>query len=853
MVSSSRLPPDGRTASSAREPAAPVRSGWNVHKFGGSSLADADCFRRVADILLGEGVPRQAVVVSAMAKTTDALLALVTAAEQSAADVPVRLDAIATRYRTTVTELLGEQKAAHDLLAAFAADLANLGDLLRAISLIRQASDRGRELISGYGELWSSKLLTACLADRVKRSGEARATHWIDARQLIVIQHGDMGPAVQWDESRERAARLFGPDMAGTAVITGFIAVERDGLQTTLGRNGSDFSASIVGALLGADKITIWTDVDGVMSADPNRVPEAAIIHALSYSEAMELAYFGAKVIHPQTMAPAVQRGIPIWIRNTFNPSAPGSLIGPESGSTQPIKGITVVDDVALLNIEGAGMIGVPGTADRLFGALREAGISVILISQASSEHSICIGVPSRMAVNAEQVIQRAFAAELRQGLVHSVTVKNPCSVIAVVGDGMAGMPGIAGRFLGTLGSAGINVKAIAQGSSERNISAVIARQDSTRALRAVHSGFYLSAETISIGLIGPGNVGQVLLKQMAAELPRLKSQCNLDLRVRAIASSTRMLLHDRAINLATWREDFEARSVPLDWGRFTSHVHAEHLPHAAVVDCSASEDIAGRYLEWLGGGVHVVTPNKKAPSGPLEVHDQLQDVRRKSHTRFLYETTVGAALPIIGTLRDLRETGDEIRSIEGIFSGTLAYLFNVFDGSRPFSTIVREARDAGYTEPDPRDDLSGMDVARKVIILGREMGMRLELRDIAVESLIPDGLEGGSAEEFLAALPAHDGAMAKRLAEANAADRVLRYVGRVDRRTATASVRLESLPRDHAFAHINLTDNIVRYASARYSENPLVVQGPGAGPAVTAAGVFADILRLATYLGASL
>jgi aspartokinase/homoserine dehydrogenase 1 len=827
--------------------------GWHVHKFGGTSLGDADCFRRVADILLDESAGRQAVVVSAMAKTTDALLGLVAAAEQSASDVGARIDAIATRYKLTVAALVKQRQAADELLKTFMADLSDVRDVLRAITLVRQAGDRSRDLIAGYGELWSSRLLAAYLAERARAFAGGRPVHWVDARNLIVIERGEMGPAVLWDESRANARKIFGESTFGIVVVTGFIARERNGLPTTLGRNGSDFSASIVGALLEAEKITIWTDVDGVMSADPNRVPEAAIISALSYSEAMELAYFGAKVIHPQTMSPAVDRSIPIWIRNTFNTDAPGSLIGPNSDSSQPIKGVTAVDDVALVNIEGAGMIGVPGTADRLFGALREASISVILISQASSEHSICIGVPSRMAVEAERVVQRAFAVELKQGLIQSVTVKNPCSVIAVVGDGMAGMPGVAGRFLGTLGTAGINVRAIAQGSSERNISAVIARQDSTRALRAVHSGFYLSAETISIGIIGPGNVGQVLLRQMATQLPRLKSQFNLDLRVRAIAGSSRMLLSDRAIDLSTWRQDFEKQSVPLDWAVFTNHVHAEHLPHAVVVDCSASEEVAGRYVEWLGGGVHVVTPNKKAPSGPLATWDQLQEVRRRNNTRFLYETTVGAALPIIGTLRDLRETGDEIRSIEGIFSGTLAYLFNVFDGTRPFSTIVREARQAGYTEPDPRDDLSGLDVARKLIILSREMGMRLEMRDLVVESLIPAGLEAGTAEDFLGGLPAHDAALAERWSRAEAAGEVLRYVARLDRGTGSATVRLESLPRRHPFANINLTDNIVRYASARYSENPLVVQGPGAGPAVTAAGVFADILRLATYLGAPL
>ncbi len=830
-----------------------TQSAWHVHKFGGTSLGDADCFRRVADILLADPAPRQAVVVSAMAKTTDALLGLVAAAEQSAPDLASRMDAIATRYRGTVTSLLRQKGRTDEVLKSFGSEMADIKDVLHAISLVRQAGDRSRDLIAGFGELWSSRLLAAYLAERALAVREGPVVHWVDARDLITIERSEMGPVVLWEESRANACRHFPADRHGISVVTGFVARERNGLQTTLGRNGSDFSASIVGALIDASKITIWTDVDGVMSADPNRVPEAAIIASLSYSEAMELAYFGAKVIHPQTMSPAVQRSIPIWIRNTFNPSAPGSLIGPASDPAQPIKGITAVDDVALLNIEGAGMIGVPGTADRLFGALREAGISVILISQASSEHSICIGVPNHMVADAERVLRRAFAVELDQGLIQSVTVQNPCSVIAVVGDGMAGMPGVAGRFLGTLGAAGINVKAIAQGSSERNISAVIARQDSTRALRAVHSGFYLSAETISIGIIGPGNVGGMLLAQMAAELARLRSQSNLDLRVRAIASSSRMLLHDRALDLNTWQRDFEKQSVPLDWARFTNHVHAEHLPHAVVVDCSASEEIAGRYVAWLGAGVHVVTPNKKAPSGPLAGYDELHAVRRRSNTRFLYETTVGAALPIIGTLRDLRETGDEIRSVEGIFSGTLAYLFNVYDGSRPFSTIVREAREAGYTEPDPRDDLSGLDVARKLIILSREMGMRLEMKDLVVESLIPAGLEAGSAEDFLASLPAHDAAMADRWRQASERGEVLRYVARLDRRSGAATVRVESLPRDHQFASINLTDNIVRYSSARYSENPLVVQGPGAGPAVTAAGVFADLLRLAAYLGAPL
>jgi aspartokinase/homoserine dehydrogenase 1 len=827
------------------------QSQWQVHKFGGSSVRDAACFRRVTDILLAEPAPRLAVVVSAMGGMTDALLGLVEAAEHGADGIAPGLEALAARYENTIAELLGNGADAAAVREAFERDLADASDVLHAISLVRSAADRSRDLIAGFGELWSSRLLAAYLQKVSADRGLDRPVQWLDARRLITIEHGEMGPGVLWERSRAQAKALFPAELRGIVVITGFIAADAGGLHTTLGRNGSDFSASIVGALLGADQISIWTDVDGVMSADPNRVPEAAVIADLSYNEAMELAYFGAKVIHPQTMSPAVERGIPIWIRNTFNPSARGSRIGPDGGDRDQIKGITSIEKVSLVNLEGAGMIGVPGTADRLFGALREAGISVILISQASSEHSICFAVPPRHAEAVERVVRRAFAAELEQGQIQSVEVQHGCSIVAVVGDGMAGIPGLAAKFFSTLGSAGINVKAIAQGSSERNISAVIDGHDATRALRAAHSGFYLSAKTLSLGLVGPGNVGGMLLDQIASRSAGLLAEFSIDLRVRGIASSDRMLLAERAIELDRWRETFDRDAEPLDWSRFIAHINADHLPHAAVLDCSASADVAQRYLDWFRRGIHVVTPNKKAHSGALAYYDQLQAERRQHGAHFLYETTVGAALPIIETLRDLRQTGDEILTIEGIFSGTLAYLFNVYDGSRPFSAIVREARDKGYTEPDPRDDLSGMDVARKLIILAREMGMRLELADLEVESLVPADLASESVDGFLGALPAYDEAMRERWSVARDAGQVLRYVGRLSK-DGGATVRLEALPGEHPFARMNLTDNIVRYVSGRYSDNPLVVQGPGAGPAVTAAGVFADLLRLAAYLGAA-
>jgi aspartokinase/homoserine dehydrogenase 1 len=550
-------------------------------------------------------------------------------------------------------------------------------------------------------------------------------------------------------------------------------------------------------------------------------------------------------------MAPAVEREIPIWIRNSFAPEKAGTVICASPTSTHAVKGITSIENVALLNLEGAGMIGVPGTAHRLFGALRDEDISVILISQGSSEHSICFAIPEAQAALADQVVRRAFATELREGQIQSVEVSASCSIIAVVGDGMAGTHGVSAKVFSALGNASVNIRAIAQGASERNISAVIDGRDATKALRAVHSSFYLSPHTLSIGLVGPGTVGSVLLDQLASQAARLKRDFNVDLRLRGIAGSKRMVLADKEIDLANWRAALES-AEPTDMDRFTQHVAAGHLPHRVIIDCTADNGVGLRYANWLGSGIHVVTPNKKANSGPLEYYRELREAGRRSGAHFLYEANVGAGLPVVMTLRDLRETGDEIHAVEGIFSGTLAYLFNIFDGSVPFSQIVREAKAKGYTEPDPREDLSGMDVARKLIILGREMGLTLELTDVTVESLVPESLRACSIDEYLGRLPEFDGDMRRMLDDARTNGQVLRYVGRLTA-DGCATVGVERLPAGHAFANMALTDNIVRFVTARYAENPLIVQGPGAGPAVTAGGVFGDLLRLAAYLGARL
>ncbi len=816
---------------------------WVVHKFGGSSVADAACFQRVAGIVAARAGERQAIVLSACKGVTDALL-LVVAAAEAQAEVGAGLAALRQRHGEIVEAILGAS-ARDGYLAALDRDIADIGGVLQTIRLTRSASPSVRDLVAGYGEIWSSRLFALYLEGR-----QRGPVQWLDARKALVVDWGALGPSVDWRESQGNLDRLVAQDFRGALVITGFIASDRRGAQTTLGRNGSDFSASIFAALLDAEEIVIWTDVEGVLSADPQRVPDATVIDQLSYNEAMELAYFGAKVLHPQTMAPAVGRGTPIWIKSTFAPERPGTLICAAPDSAHPVKGITSIDEVALINLEGAGMIGVPGTAQRLFGALRGAGVNVILISQGSSEHSICCAVPEAEGERAAGAVRDAFERELREGQIQSVGLDRGLAILAVVGDGMAGTPGVAAKLFATLGTAGINIRAIAQGASERNISVVVQARDATRGLRAVHAGFYLSPHTLSIGLIGPGVVGGVFLDQVAAQTMRLREQFGLHLRLRGILASKRMALSEAGIDPADWRGALERGGEPADLERFLAHVRVAHLPHSVVIDCSASEKVARRYVGLFEQGVHVITPNKKANSAEYAYYVAMRAARRGSGAHYLYEATVGAGLPIIQTARDLRETGDDILGIEGILSGTLAYIFNVWNGEQRFSDVVLEAKRLGFTEPDPRDDLSGLDVARKLVILAREMGLATELDAVAVESLVPVELRDVSTEQFLQQLPRFDEAMRARMEAARGRGKRLRHVGRVDA-SGAASVGLVEVEASHPFANIALSDNVVRFQTRRYHSNPLIVQGPGAGPDVTAGGVFADLLRLAAYLGA--
>lgn len=834
----------------APEPAPPRH---RAHKFGGSSVADADRYRHVAALLQDASQPR-AVVVSAMQGVTDALTALVESAaagrDWQDAWSSLRDQHLATAYRLDGTDR-------HTLVSWLDAECAMLSTLLSRIAE-NGAEDRALDAhdlaaVQGLGEVWSSRLLQAALG------GEDAGWARLDAREVLVAHPGELGVAVDWPSTRERFAAWRARHPQPDVVITGFVARDAEGRPTTLGRNGSDYSGAIFAVLFEAEDLTIWTDVDGVLSADPRLVPDAVCLPAMSYAEACELAYFGAKVLHPQTMAPAMQARLPILIRNSRNPDAPGTRIAEEAQRTgaSPVKGLSLVRDMALLELSGAGLIGVPGTAERMFAALHAAGVSVTVISQGSSEHSICCVVPATQAERARDAVRDAFADAIAEGQVEGVDATPGIAVLAAVGDGMVGMPGVSAQLFEGLARARVNIRAIAQGASERNISVAIDDADAVRGLRAAHSAFWLSPATLSVGLIGPGNVGRALLAQLADALPRFadepRMEHRLDLRLRAVASSRRMALAngrlDPAAAIDALAEGEASIAEPLDLDRFATHIRAEHLPHAMIVDCSGSDAVAARYPEWLAMGIHVVTPSKHAGSGDWARYRAIREAEKRGGL-FRYEATVGAGLPVIQTLRSLLDTGDALTGIEGVLSGTLAWLFNRYDGSVPFSALVAEAKALGYTEPDPRDDLSGTDVARKLVILAREAGASLSLSDIEIESLVPADLQSVSREEFLDRLSELDAPMQARLDAARAQGRGLRYLAQLDA-DGQARVGLAMPEPGHASLSSRLTDNLIQFRTRRYAHNPLVVQGPGAGADVTAAGVFGDILAIAGTLGA--
>ncbi|KAI3427052.1 hypothetical protein D9Q98_006993 [Chlorella vulgaris] len=843
---------------------------WQVHKFGGTCVAAAERIAAICEYLVGGGdvavggvvAEQQVVVVSAMGshpssplKVTDLLLNMVSKAAAQNQEFLVDLAALQKKHVECAELLLGSGAELNGFVARLLDDMANLKAMLQAISIAGMATDAFEEFVVGHGELWCAQLTAA----KCRQLGASCA--FMDARDVLVVRPTADGNSVDVEyEISNAKLDQWGAKHGAPAIIvaTGFIAKNPAGQVTTLKRNGSDYSATIMGALFQASHITIWTDVDGVYSADPRKVQDAVCLKQLSYHEAWELSYFGANVLHPRTTLPAMRYAIPISIRNFFNLSAPGTVISDDETLVAGVdhvgvKGFATIDHVSLINVEGTGMVGVPGTAATIFSVMRDSNVNVIMISQASSEHSVCFAVKSVDTEKALAALRKRFDEAIRAGRISAVEALRECCVLAAVGQKMASRRGVAATMFAALAKANINIRAIAQGSSEFNITTLIDQKDAIKALRAVHGRYYLQALPIGVGLVGPGAIGSTFLQQMAEQVDKLKEEYQMDIRVLGVASSSRMLLHNSGMDLAAWRDDFEGKSQPLDFAAFSEHLATNYVPNTVIIDCTASDEPSERYLDWMQQGIHIITPNKKMNSGPYERYRALKEHQRNSFIHYFYEGTVGAGLPIIATLQHLIGSGDRIERIEGIFSGTLSYIFNNFGkDSRTFSEVVAEAKAAGYTEPDPRDDLAGMDVARKVTILARECGMHAELADVPVRSLVPKPLQSlKSGAEYMDRLPEFDGEMAALAEEAEAAGECLRYVGVVDVKNGQGSVELRRYAKDHPFAQLNGSDNIIAFTTQRYSQQPLIVRGPGAGAEVTAGGVFSDLLRLAAFLGA--
>lgn len=814
-----------------------------VFKFGGTSLAAKSGFntlRTVVNTSLESG-ETPVLIISALENITDELART---AELAAAGDDTYLDRllqIAKQHRQVWTTEVGdfdlkENEYQIDNL------IDELKNILHGVFLVRDISPRTEDSILSYGEILSSQIVYFFLR---KHFSPVRL---LDSRQLIITDK-TFGRAHVQLEPTQAAIRLNRPISGEILVAAGFIGRTESGEPSTLGRGGSDYTASLFAAALGASEIQFWTKVSGIMTADPSKISKALTISRLSYEEAMELCHFGAKVIDPRAMQPAMDHGIPIYIKNSFLPDHPGSLISCNTSPTDyAVTGIASISSISMLRLQGTGMLGVAGTSKRLFDALWRQQISVILITQASSEHSICFAVSPEHSESARLAVNEEFRFEIQNHSIEPVLLEADHSVIAVVGANMRQKPGISGRLFQALGKNGINVRAIAQGSSELNISVVIRREDEAKALGALHDTFFLSdCKTVSLFVAGTGQVGSKLLEQLSLHCGHLQKR-HLEIRLVGIANSRQMLFDSQGIEFNDWQERLHKEGEKMSLPVYLSRLDELNLPNSVFVDCSASEAVAACYGDILEKSVSIVTPNKKANSGAFAQYLELRNKAAHGNVKFFYETNVGAGLPVISTLNDLLNSGDEVIKIEAVLSGTLSYIFNTFSPDKPFSAVVQEAKALGYTEPDPRDDLSGLDVARKLLILAREMGAKLELEDIEIEPLYPDSCAmAASVDEFFAELRKEDKAFEKRAQEAAACGRRLRYIATLE--SGRAKVSLQTVGPEHPFFSIAGSDNIISFTTNRYNTCPLVVKGPGAGTEVTAAGVFADIVRTASYL----
>ncbi len=809
-----------------------------VLKFGGSSVANAENINKVVSIVREVSKKDKTVlIVSALGGITDKLITSATLAATGDESYMEHLTIIEKRHLTAVQELIPVSRQSA-LLSAVKKQCNEIEDICNGIYLLRELSAATKDRIVSFGELLSSRIIAA------KFEVEGVEVLWKDSRELILTDLNHGNAKVDFDKTNREVVDYITNHSAGLYVMPGFISSGEGGVTTTLGRGGSDYTAAIYAAALDADVLEIWTDVSGIMTADPNLVSNARIIPHISYQEAMELSHFGAKVIYPPTIQPVLKKSIPIKVKNTFSPSDPGTVIDSAvAGNGSIIRGITSINNIALLGLEGSGMIGIPGFSKRLFETLATAQINVIMITQGSSEHSICVAVEEMNALRAKDAVDKTFSQEIAAGQVYPLIIESGLTIVAVVGDHMKNHPGISGKMFGALGKNGVNVRAIAQGSSERNISAVIYKADVKKALNVLHEEFFeTSYKQVNLFIAGAGNVGSRLLEQLVQQCNFLFNHLRLQIRVIGLATSRKMLIKDNGgIDIKQWREEME-KAEKMDMDKFLSIIPAKNLRNSIFVDVTANNELAMHYDKLLSKSISVVACNKVACSSSFEYYKTLKDLAREYSVAFHFETNVGAGLPVIGTLNDLLRSGDKINEIQAVLSGTLNFVFNNYEGKRSFAKVVRQAQDEGYTEPDPRLDLSGKDVMRKIMILAREAGEQIEMEEIANESFMPASCMTGSVEHFYEEMEKQEDHFKAIYAKAAANGNKLKFVASY--KNGKAAVGLKEIDPQHDFYHLYGKDNVVLFYTDRYKEQPLVIKGAGAGAEVTASGVFADIIR---------
>jgi aspartokinase/homoserine dehydrogenase 1 len=818
-----------------------------VLKFGGSSVARPERILGIVDILKDYYAAGDhfTVVFSAFGGVTDSLIEMSRLAAAGDDYYGEAFQNFADRHQSAIEELLPEGALRKETAAQMRKSHDVLKNLLYGIFLVREASTRTMDYVLSFGERSSSYIISKAL----QQAGIP--AEYLDARKILRTDKTFGSAKVNFEKSYDQI-RSYYAENTKVQVVTGFIASAKGGLTTTLGRGGSDYTASLIAAGLKADAIEIWTDVSGVLTADPRRVKKAFTIPKLTYAEAMEMSHFGAKVIYPPTLMPALRGRIPLYIKNTFDPSFPGTKVSEESSADDEaaVRGISSINNVALLTLSGSGLFGVPGISARLFGALAQKGVNIILITQGSSEHAISFAVQPSDSNRAKGAVEEAFQYEIDRGVVNAVKMERDLSVVAIIGENMRYQPGVSGRLFQALGKNGINAVAIAQGSSELNISVVIPKDDENKALNALHEAFFLSDyKTLHLFIVGVGLIGGTLLEQIRNQNEYLRAKLGMEVKVVGMANSRKMLFDEEGIELdADWKDHLMTNGDKADLAVFIGRMRDLNLSNSIFVDNTANDKIAGYYAGILDDSISISTPNKVANSSSYLQYQRLKSIANKRGVQFHYETNVGAGLPIISTLRDLMDSGDQIRKIEGVLSGSLSFIFNNFDGTRPFHEIVSGAKEKGFTEPDPRIDLSGKDVGRKILILARETGVPMETEHIELKGFLPVGaMEAESVDDFFSLLEKNADYFTKLHTDASAEGKVLRMIATLE--GDQASVGVQAVGPENPFHGLSGSDNMVVFTTDRYNERPLVVRGPGAGAEVTAAGVFAEIIKIGKFL----